>query len=270
MINSNSHLATNNKGGTGKTAVAEFVVEGVIAAGQTPALVEVESVEARLSRLAEAGRVREHVFQRLLSDSDLLDDPAAALEFWSGPAAYMIDNAPAVMDCGAQAFSSLEFFLSITVRNSPWGRPDGNHGAGLTVWVVTDKSADGERGALAAASGLRGYLPGAAIVVVGNRGAGDVARRVAGRVERSEHVEISDAPFPEIYHQLSRRLGLYGMVSALSKGEDEIVGIGKELGLNPAKTLFAARKIGAWVGETLSVIQPYVSAQTSTDLKAAE
>jgi hypothetical protein len=269
----NSHITMSNKGGVGKSLVAELLCEAVIANGAMATLIEMESDEPRLERLYQQGRaLRDDELNFIaMGENDalaLMDDPLALTELWNQPAAFALSHAPTVIDVGAQGMGPLSMWLESNdgLKSWKWYQADGQHGRGLTFWLPTDTSPSGEASALLAAQTLRSYLPGAIIIVACNKGATiEIGQRIAAKVADINIVVIPPAPrtVDDIFQALYGRYGIDGLFALLddkSKIDETATAFCWEAG----KVNLAVKAIGIWAQKVMASITPLVALTNET------
>lgn len=257
------NIVVVDKGGVGKSLICEFLVEVIAESGVAADFLEMESVVQRMQFLRDGGRVESHRFIRM-GESDakaVVANPLAVTEYWDKPAAFIAQaERPVVVDVGAQGFGILEMWLKLKGRRSPWSQPDGQHGRGLTFWVPTDNSKQGEDSALAAAESLRVYLPGARIIVVCNNGAprerGD---RVAAEVAGIEVIVVPAVPAPikEVFASAHSRFGLFETMR-LYDSDDRLVAEAERQGVSDTRMQLASETIAEWAKDVVDTLRPLV------------
>jgi hypothetical protein len=268
-MSSKSHIVLTNKGGVGKSFFSELLCEGLNEIGTPAALVEIETTEARLKRLADTGRVRGHGFVAMVGGEEMMANPNAAITFWESPMQFAVSNAPVVVDIGAQGFKEFEFYAGLDVETSPFGADDGQHGKSMVFWVVTDTSADGVKAAADASTKLRDLFPGAEIVVVGNLGADlPSVQRIAAAAPGIRTMTIATAPDLEIYRPFHLAGGIYGTV-ALMEDKRAALAKGAALGFERVVMLMAVQRIKAWSAASLSSVVAMIRETSHISLEAA-
>jgi hypothetical protein len=260
---SSRNVVVVNKGGVGKSLLAEFLVEVVAEGGVAPDFVEMESVSARMRYLEDNGRVQSHRFVRM-GESDakaVVSNPLASTEYWDQPAAFMAETEnPVVVDVGAQGFDILDMWLKLKGRRSPWSQPDGQHGRGLTFWVPTNHTKDGEASALAAAERLRVYLPGARIIVVCNNGAPrEFGERIAKMVANIEIVVVPAVPgaIQPVFASAHTRFGLFE-TARLYDSDDRLLAEAERQGVTDTRMQLASETIAEWAKGVCDTLRPFV------------
>lgn len=245
-------IVANDKGGTGKSLLAQYLVIALRGANRDPAIFEYDQ-HPKQCRWFGSGNVHTSPMSPPLLD--LQRDPMAALRFWDPLLQPLSDERDLVVDLGAQAWTGFHQWLRASglTQLLPSLEP--------TILIPFTADSEAARGALRIIKDAAADLPRARIVLMPLDRDGDV-EMLRGTPEMEEiqtalrQPHVSMRAFPvlraEAYPSLNARSFRLDQIANLKPGEFQLNGVSD---LAVARTVVAVR---GWMTEMYRSLLPVI------------
>mgnify|MGYP001809883780 CR=1 FL=1 len=245
-------FVANDKGGVGKSLLAQYLVIALRGANRNPTIFEYDQ-HPKQCRWFGSGNVQ--TWSVSPSQSDLQHDPMAALRFWDPLFQPLSDDRDLVVDLGAQAWTGLHQWLRVSglAQLLPSLEP--------TIFIPFTADSEAARGALRIINDTAADLPRARIILMRLDRDGDV-EMLRGTPEMEDiqaalrHPRVTMRIFPvlraEAYPSLCARGFRLDQIANLKTGEFQLNGVSD---LAIARTVASVR---GWMIEMYRSLLPVV------------